>query len=58
MKHIRLSKRKIAERNERLHGERNAESLDFMKYVKNTPTEELARQRHYAHDWQRIAIDR
>jgi hypothetical protein len=58
MKHIKLSTRSIRSRNERINGKRNAESLDFMEYVKHAPTTELVHQRHYAMDWQRIAIDR
>jgi hypothetical protein len=50
--------RGIRARNERINGKRNAESLDFMEYVKRTPSTELVHQRHYAMDWQRIAIDR
>jgi hypothetical protein len=53
-----LSKRSIERRNERINGKRNTESLDFMEYVKRAPTIELIHQRHYAMDWQRIAIDR
>jgi hypothetical protein len=58
MKHIKLSKRAIQVRNERINGMPNASSLKFMEWAKTAPSDELAAQRQYAHDWQRIAIDR
>lgn len=48
----------IRRRNERTNGKKNRESLGFMEYVKLAPTEELVHRRHYAVDWQRVAIDR
>jgi hypothetical protein len=59
MKHIRLSKRKIAERNERNNGATNAASLAFMAWIKVATIEELAQRRQSCFEhWQRIAIDR
>jgi hypothetical protein len=58
MNTFKLTLRSVCARNNRINGKKNAESLNFMEYVKSAPTEELARQRHYAVDWQRIAIDR
>lgn len=54
----RLSRYSVERRNERINNKRNAESLDFTEYVKSAPTDELARQAHYAMDWQRVAIER
>lgn len=59
MKHVKLSKRKIAERNERLNGATNAASLAFMAWIKTATIEDLDRRRNATpYDWQRIAIDR
>jgi hypothetical protein len=53
-----LSKEAIEKRNKELNEKKNAESLEFMKYVCSALTQELEAQYFYAKGWEKIAIER
>lgn len=54
-----LSKRSIERRNERINGKPNAQSLEFMAWIKTATNEELKRRRIATPFlWQRVAIVR